>query len=543
MKNSLALIVQLLLQKNKIPFDKAELDLQIQSHPSYPSLHAITGVLEHFGIENFALDLPQNMDVFEQLPNSIIAHLKSNEQEELVFVQKNGKQLNIRFSNNKKEILSIPTFLKQWSGIVVVLNEDNIELIQTNKPSKKTTSTILIGITLILGLILIYTSKTVSTFSFTHLFLSIFGIVVSYFLVRHELGLHSENVDKLCTATEKTSCDAVLHSKGATLFGNLKLSDVSFIYFSTLALNWVFNLLTNTTNQSLIQLLSFAAIPVILYSVYYQAVVVKKWCPLCLATASILTLQAITAYFLIPLNVQVTFKGILLFTTLLLTTFINYTYIKNLIKNNAQLKEAQLNAYKFKRQASIFNALYQNNTTLNTTTTDIQEIQLGNPNATNNIVLITNPLCGFCKAKHQSLERLLQSNGDEVNAIIRFNIGTEDKSNKAYVISNILLNLYHKDVILCKTALHQIYTDGVNVEKWLQTYSKHNTSDYYEILNSEKQWCTQNNINFTPAVYLNNKEYPREYDLSDLSLFLDDIIEEQNLNSSVITRTQDEVIS
>ena len=50
MKSPLSLIVKKLLSKNAISFDKKELDFQIQSHPSYPSLHAITGVLDHFNI-------------------------------------------------------------------------------------------------------------------------------------------------------------------------------------------------------------------------------------------------------------------------------------------------------------------------------------------------------------------------------------------------------------------------------------------------------------------------------------------------------------
>ena len=79
MKNSLSYLIQHLLSKNKINFDKNELKLQIESHPSYPSLHAITGVLDHFSIDNMALDIPQNEAVFKQLPNYFIAYIASKE--------------------------------------------------------------------------------------------------------------------------------------------------------------------------------------------------------------------------------------------------------------------------------------------------------------------------------------------------------------------------------------------------------------------------------------------------------------------------------
>jgi len=102
LENALSLIVEKLLQKNKVSFDKSELDLQIKSHPSYPSLHSITGVLDHFGIENFALDLPQTQNVYEQLPNSFIAHLKTEQGEELVFAIKKNNLVKLVYPNRKK---------------------------------------------------------------------------------------------------------------------------------------------------------------------------------------------------------------------------------------------------------------------------------------------------------------------------------------------------------------------------------------------------------------------------------------------------------
>ena len=47
-------LLQLLIVKNNIQLHKEELKLQLLSHPSYPSLHSVTGVLEHFGVPNVA---------------------------------------------------------------------------------------------------------------------------------------------------------------------------------------------------------------------------------------------------------------------------------------------------------------------------------------------------------------------------------------------------------------------------------------------------------------------------------------------------------
>ncbi len=531
MNDSLNNLLEKLLLSNNFSFDKEELELQIKSHPSYPSLHAITGVLDHFGVENLALDVPQTLEVFNQLPNAFIAQIKTTESEDLVFIKKkNEKEVILYASNNKKQQISITDFLTQWSGIIVVIEKD--ELLTSDKKDLQSYSK---GLKVLLGGIILFSIVVysfTSTFGYIHFILSLVGLFVSYLLVKHELGLNSSAVNKLCTTTEKTSCDAVLHSKGSKVLGRFKLSDVSFVYFLGLSLNWALLLISGMNNYNLITILSISAIPVIIYSIYYQGAVVKKWCPLCLAVGSILMFQVVTVFLFNSFEFQFSTKGILLFVSSFLISILVYGYLKSLIKVNLKLKDVQIKAYKFKRNSSIFNALYKQNPILNTTIDNIQEIQFGNPKASFKVVLITNPLCGFCKAKHQALDKLLQTNNQDINAIIRFNIGVENKENTGYQISNILLNIYNKDKKLCKEALYKIYTDGVDVNKWLATYKKYNTTDYFVVLDAEKKWCIDNNINFTPAVFLNSREFPKEYEISDLPLFIDELEVAENQNDT-----------
>jgi len=526
MENHLYKIVEKLLSKNKLSFDTEELKLQIQSHPSYPSLHAITGVLDHFGIENLALDVPQTKEVFDQLPQNFIAHIKTDTEEELVLVSKKNNTIQLFYTNGKRKKTAINDFLKLWSGIVVVTDPEHIEV--SNKQNKSFFIKLFLSLFIALSLYALYAFSSLNKYNTAHFLLSLSGVFVSFLLVKHELGLHSASVDKLCTATEKTSCDAVLNSKGAKLLGKLKLSDVSFIYFTSLSLVWVVSFLSNYQNNSTIKLLAIATIPVVLYSVFYQAVIVKKWCPLCLATASILTLQALVTLQFNPFDFNLESKGFLIFASVFLFAIVVYDVLKNTIKTNINLKKEQIVAYKFKRNPSIFNALYQKGSVIGTSIPNLKgEIHFGNPNAKAEILLVTNPLCGFCKAKHQQLDKLLMSNSNDFNAIIRFNISTDDKTNTVYRISNILLNIYKSDKAICREALHQIYTNGVDVTKWLKTYNKYDSIDNYSILKTEKEWCTNNQINFTPALYLNGKEYPKEYELTDLPLFIEELQQEK----------------
>jgi uncharacterized membrane protein len=522
MQDNLYRILEKLLKFNNFSFDEEELELQIKSHPSYPSLHSITGVLDHFGIVNLALDVPINSDVFNQLPDSFIAQIKTDKYEDLVLVKKNKNGVVLDTSNKKKQHLSVVEFLKQWTGIVVVVEKEKLKIYDKNNLHLYVKVLImLIGGVALFSFI---KYKFFSAFGFYHFIFSLLGLSVSYLLVKRELGFNSYTVDKLCSVSERTSCDAVLYSKGAIFLGLFKLSDISFVYFLGLSLNWVLLFLSGSSMNNLIAILSLIMIPVILYSVSYQAFIVKKWCPLCLATSFILLIQVISTFIFNSFQYQLDVKEFLFFISSFAISTLAYGYFKSIVETNIKLKEVQIKAYKFKRNISIFEVLYNNNSILDTEINDVQEIQFGNPNALFKIVLVTNPLCGYCKLKHQALDRLLLSNAKDVLATIRFNINTEQKENSVYVIANILLNIYSKNILLCQEAIHQIYSNGVNVEKWIENYKMYAEDDYYEVLEAEKKWCIYNNINFTPAVYLNDREYPKEYDLSDLLLFTDEFV-------------------
>ena len=81
-------IASLLLRNNGIKFDKEELSFQIQSHPSYPSLYAITGVLNHFNINNIAARVPNTKESLELLPKSFIGQFKNEKNQGLFLVEK-----------------------------------------------------------------------------------------------------------------------------------------------------------------------------------------------------------------------------------------------------------------------------------------------------------------------------------------------------------------------------------------------------------------------------------------------------------------------
>ena len=88
--------------------------------------------------------------------------------------------------------------------------------------------------------------------------------------------------------TEKKDCDAVLTSKGAELLKGYKLSDFSLLYFIILS----FLTFVQIQNPNISFIISVIALPITIYSIYYQYFILKKWCLLCLTIVGVLWIQS-----------------------------------------------------------------------------------------------------------------------------------------------------------------------------------------------------------------------------------------------------------
>lgn len=513
------------LKSENIILDLDELKLQLLSHPSYPSLHSITGVLDHFSIKNLALEVPINLKTLNQLPKSFISIILEKEKKELVLVHQLSKKIEIVYGDLKKKEVITDKFFNIWSGIVVVIENDGSE--KTNSLHKIDSFSNAVYMLTILFILSIFFLFNPSIFQASHFMLSLLGIGVSLLLVKHELGFQSKTVDKFCTGKSKiTNCDAVLFSNGASISKNFKLSDISLIYFSGLAVLWIL-LSTFFNNYGIIVLFSLLVLPITFYSVFYQYKVVRKWCPLCLTTVAVLWLQVI-AIFVIKnplqnINIDITSSFIFIFSFLLVTS--SWLFVKPLLKKQIELNKLKIDFYKFKRNFTLFNAVYSKGPLFNTNIDSIKEITLGNKKAPFHILLVTNPSCFYCKEAHDDMENLLKKS-NELKVTIRFNVPLDNK-NLSNKVAQRLLEIYNAESNEnCEKALNEAYHKDVDLEKWLNKWGVVKNKEFKYLLKMQRDWCTANSLHFTPVLILNGKQFPKEYNRNELVYFLDDLTEQ-----------------
>ena len=532
MKETLFFLLKAFLRKENYAINFDELKLQLLSHPSYPSLHSITGVLDHFNIDHLALEVPRDIETLKQLPESFISLTSNENGKEFTLVTQHGNSMDLLYGDKKKKRVSLDEFLHIWSGVIVVTEKETVET-----PDKKVSDTTVSNafyMASTLSLIGIFFFAKPSLFQSTQFILALIGMGVSFLTVKHELGFQSKALDKICTATETTNCDAVLNSKGASLSKHLKLSDVSFMYFAGLVFSWILSATFSTTATAMI-ILSILALPVTLYSIYYQFKIVKKWCPLCLGIVTVLWLQSCATFIfngsLTNIKFSFTDSFILFFSFLVVASL--WMFIKPLLKKKQELGKLEIEHHKFKRNFDLFNAVYSKGMSIDHLVVDSKEIVLGNKNAPLNILMVTNPSCFYCKEAHTDMEKILAKNPDDVAITVRFSV-PQDKDNMANQVVCRILEIYNTQPIeICERALHEAYKKDVDLNEWLLKWGETDNAIYNEVLKKQKDWCLQNNTNFTPALFINGRQFPKEYNRSDLNYFIEDLIEHVETKTGV----------
>ena len=519
-------IIGLFLSKNNISIHNEELNLQLLSHPNYPSIIAISDLFTYFNIDNLVIEVPQTISILNQLPKFFLAHIeKENGEKSIVLIEKTLTQLKLIFDNDKEEIYSFSNFIKIWSGIIIVIENNTNKAIITKKTANISIK-IFFALALLVLLFAILKSENLNLSNISYFLLAIIGAYISFLLIQKELGIQSKNVDKFCKATKQSNCDAVINSKGATLFKSIKLSDVSFIYFLSILMFFSIYFITNNQlPEKIIFITSLASVFVIPYSLYYQWKVIKQWCPLCILIIFTLIIQLLIVLFLFSFN-TITIYSINTLIFSISVVALLWLLSKPLLQKKEDYKDLELAHLKFTRNPTLFSKVLESSKPI-TTTINVNEIVIGNTNAPLEIILITNPLCHFCKKAHQIIDSLLKNREDKIKLTIRFNININIRENNVGLQAAAVLLSIHSKQAAQKTlnALNEIYANDVDIKKWLKQQQKTDEENYIEVLKAEKDWCTQNNINFTPALLINNFLYPKEYKITDLPYFIDELVE------------------
>ena len=330
----------------------------LKPHKDYPSLKSICDFFNEINLENYPVRV-EIEDIYT-LPKPFLVHSKVQSGKVLV-VYKITKEFVI-YSDSifGKKVVEIQKFLENWDGVIIVVNPSKGTGSETYLKKwyedliDKSFLPITIFLLIILGLSTghyFYKAESEKHLVISILFLHSTGLLFSILLARNEMNLKNQITEKLCHFSTLTNCDAVTASSASKLFAYITWADIGISWFAAglvlmfiIRESWIFNV---------IAILSLASIPYPIYSILYQKIKLRKWCPLCLAVQTILIAEFILLLGYAEI-IDLTVKRIAIPVIVLNAILI----IELLIKRNLILKkdrdEIKLELLRMKRDPEVF---------------------------------------------------------------------------------------------------------------------------------------------------------------------------------------------
>lgn len=186
---------------------------------------------------------------------------------------------------------SVDEFNKLWSGVILLTESDKDhkkENFVVNIVVEKLRSALipLLIITLltiaIKNITLIDKGREIPIIGVISLFfILLLGSVTSFFLITLNIHKNKSILSSICNIKDVFDCNSVTDSRASNI-GGIPWSVIGFTYFLSGCIMLSLYDLNNSQTISTLVILNFLSVPYVLFSVYYQWKIVRKWCLLCL---------------------------------------------------------------------------------------------------------------------------------------------------------------------------------------------------------------------------------------------------------------------
>lgn len=514
----------------QVPVTDRTLKNSLEIHPDYPSLLAISDVLNDYSINNISVKV--NAGQIPQLPVPLMAQIKASEGEQFAVIETATADAveYIDPVNYRREKVAIDDFSKVFTGVVMLAEttetsgeKDYKKIRQREKTASFVQWLAAIAvplITLIACIITFIQVGTAAVIPIIYTVLTLIGTVIGALLIYHDVDRTNPFLQQICTAGKKTNCNAVLHSKQSGIFG-ISWSVIGMTYFAGGLITLLCHSIYHLPVLTILSWFSIAAFPYVAFSLYYQGVVVKQWCVLCLAVQAVLVAQFITVV-VGRMYVPVSF-GVADVVAVLAAFLVSILILQLLLPAMKEAKENRGNRIRLQRlkhNTQIFEALLVKQKQI-TEATDGLGITIGNPNATYKLTKICSPYCGPCAMAHPEIERLLHNNPDLQLQIIFTATGHEKDPNNLPV-AQLLAIAENNNENVTRQALDDWYLPAMkNFEKFAAAHPVNGAAcTQGDKIAAMHEWCKKMDISFTPTFFVNGYQLPEMYSVADLKYFL-----------------------
>lgn len=511
-----------ILELLKIPYSRAYLRDALLSHPVNHSLLSISDTLFNYQVDSMPVKVDKKKLAQLSLPcvvqvsrdgKHFFQVLVSLQEDEVVLFDENGK----RKSTSRDEIM------ENWTGVALMVEADEHSFepdVQKRKRERVTRIglLVLLGISLLLwagtGLSIESFSQSDVVFPIMYLALKMGGLVIGIFLLWYEVDRSNPFLQRFCTGGKRINCDAVLGSTASRfLSAEISLSTLAFSYFLAGAILLLIGSFS-TSSLAFLGYVSAATLPIVIFSLYYQAKVLKNWCRFCLLVDGVLVLEmavmALGKFYREPFD----FSLLPIFVGVFVIVLIAWIRVKPLLSLKKDLLQSKSSLIKFKSQPGIFETLLAQSKKITIPPDDMGIIFKGEF-AKHKVIKVCSPYCGPCSEIHPILEKLYKAGNIDLQILFTPGGGWEDPRTKT--IGHLLAIAEQGDPEQIHRALDEWHGGDKDYESFAEKYRLNG-----ELLRQEdkiaamRNWCDTAGIRYTPTIFVNGHQLPSSYNAEDL---------------------------
>jgi uncharacterized membrane protein len=508
-KDNTAKILILLLDQLKISCSFG-LIKALMEHPKYPVLESFSHALQKKNVSS--IPMRASLDDLKHYPKPIVCACRNayNEEELKIITRTHDNSIEVLDDRNTRLKYSSNEFFKEYQGIALLMKKS-----EETSSSPRSFSDVkpLFVVLLVVFIPILWTLlnwDTLGLFGIYDILFSInslLGVVVTLLIVQH-VHKDSRMLSKFCTSeNNQFDCDDLLKSEASKVFGLIKLTSISLVYFLFLLL---LNLCSFNDSLSISSILAFVGFSFPFYSVYYQWRIVKRWCKLCLIVQGLLLTNFVIGL-LYSLETNLAFEKINwipLFLMLVVLILVVMAYERYLVVSSRLDKYKEATKIKFDRK--IFQFALSKQPKIDTS--EFIVLNYGNlSNYRDEITIIANPRCKECKNVYRELNRFVHHKRRvKVSEVIYF---PYEDSKDLEVIEKILKS-YQNRQVLGKEIIHLL--NYQQLLDWSDTPSDLDAMETQHLVDNNINTYKKFNFTKTPVILFNGHVLPEYYTIQDL---------------------------
>lgn len=508
-------VLSTLIKKLNIRVSPFTLKQDLEMHPDFPSLLALSDCLNSWKVAHEAYRINKKDYKAEDLSFPFIAHLTENGGQFMLINSIKDGQVHYSDQEEANGTVSEEQFLKRWDGIILYAEKDENsgEANYTNNLIKGWLDAARLPFIVLVLLIGIFTAVNYNGGDWSYLALlgiKVAGVVVSGFLLMHSIDANNPFIQNLCSLGKKNNCNTILKSDAAKVTSWLSWSEVGMFYFA----GSLICLLVNPASFGLLAWLNLACLPYTLYSIGYQ-IKIKNWCVLCCSVQILLWLEA--GAFLVQSNYVADFQAPVIISALISFLFpiAIWSFIKPFMLKAGQTKPLNQQLKKFKYNSDLFQQLLTS-TPRYSVPDELMPVVLGNPEAKTVITMVSNPFCGPCATAHKALDEWLVDRSD-IQLKIVFTTANHEDDARTKVSRHVAALSLLEDKSIVGDALNDWYAQSnKKYESWAVKYPATFNGEMNAVTERQKEWCDLTEITFTPTILVNGYKLIEPYRLEDI---------------------------